>query len=222
MNDPVEEYLLTKEAGLLGKAWQAVKPHAERGAAGLGIAVVGMAALRGMDNAFLAITKKRDFNKMMEDNPDLQESFQENPKQFHAQFTSLRSMNPSFSSDPIVAGTYMRQMSASPATAGTAMVGAASQRKSMPPSIFEAAAPRAPMMPFQTGPEREMEQLKLKQMQEQPDPGELQGARMGEMEQQADLAGERAARDKAFHGARMKTEATREEEMRQRMQQRGF
>lgn len=72
--------------------------------------------------AYYAVTKKRDFTQMMESDPTLGQFQRENPKQFNAHYSSLRSMNPQFAADPVVAGTYMRQMSMSPATAGSVIV----------------------------------------------------------------------------------------------------
>lgn len=147
-----------------------------------------------MDNVMLAITKKRDFNKMMEHNSDLQEAYQENPTRFNAQFTSLRSMQPRFSGDPIVAGTYMRQMVASPATAGTAVVNALGAGRGMAPGVMDLPGSMPSPMRGQD-----------------PDAAEMHGARMGGMEQQADLAGEKAQREAEMHKARMAEMARREE-----------
>lgn len=199
MTNPVDEYLRTKEAGFLSGIWEGMKglagtsvgQHATGAAATLGVLVAGRAALRGMDNVMLAITKKRDFNQMMEHNTDLREPYQENPKQFLAQFTSLRSMQPRFSKDPIVAGTYMRQMTASPATAGTAVVGALSAGRGMAPGILD--IPGSMPSPMKAG------------------DAEMHGARMGGMTQQADMATDKAQRDVEMHKARMAEMARREE-----------
>lgn len=78
------------------------------------VAGIGYAARE----AYNALTKKRDFNNMLSANPDLKEMHSQDPKQFNLMFTSLRNMNPTFSKDPIVAGTFMRRMVDSPMTAG--------------------------------------------------------------------------------------------------------
>ena len=206
MTNPIDEYLHSKEAGFLSGVWGGMKgfagtpvgQHATGAAATLGVLVAGRAALRGMDNVMLAITKKRDFNQMMEHNPDLKEPYQENTKQFLAQFTSLRSMQPRFSKDPIVAGTYMRQMSASPATAGTAVVSALAAGRGMAPGILD--LPSGMPSPLKA---------------QDPNAAGMHEARMGGMEQQADLAGEKAQREVEMHKARM-SEMTRREERDQR------
>jgi len=130
MTNPVEDYLQTKEAqgpGFLSRMGRGFKSFMSPENIGV---VAGSAMMAGaLDfpgdvarKAYYAITKKRDFNRMMEQNPDLQQLRQENGDQFNAHYTSLRSVNPEFASDPTVAGTYMRQMSMSPATAGKVIV----------------------------------------------------------------------------------------------------
>ena len=78
------------------------------------IAGVGVAAKKIYD----AATKTRDFKNMMSFNPDLQEHHERDPRMFNQMFTSLRTMNPAYSKDPLIAGTYMRQMVDSPLSAG--------------------------------------------------------------------------------------------------------
>lgn len=82
--------------------------------AGAAVAGVGMAAQK----IYAAATKSRDFKRMLEHNPDLQEHHDRDPRMFNQMFTSLRSMNPHFSADPLVAGTYMRRMVENPMHAG--------------------------------------------------------------------------------------------------------
>ena len=71
-----------------------------------------------MQKLYDAATKTRDFKSMLEANPDLMQMQQEKPKQFNQMFTSLRTFTPEFSRDPVVAGTYMRQMMENPIGAG--------------------------------------------------------------------------------------------------------
>lgn len=139
--NPVDEYLQTKEAAGLGFLSK-IKPWGKRvgqetlegvassaapkevgktlGSLGLIGAGVGLAA--GAKRAYHAITKKTDFNAMMDANPDLKEFQRENPKQFSQHYNSFRTMNPQFASEPTVAGTYMRQMSLNPESAGKTIV----------------------------------------------------------------------------------------------------
>lgn len=93
---------------------------------GAGIAGVGMAASKIYD----AMTKRRDFQRMLQVNPDLAEHQASNPAMFNHMFSSLRMHNPAFTADPIVAGTYMRRMSESPLTAGGVAVEALGHRES--------------------------------------------------------------------------------------------
>lgn len=88
---------------------------------GLGTAVAaGSIALGGLaaSKIYNAATKARDFRSMMKYNPDLQEHHDRDPRMFNRMFTSLRDMNPSFSADPLVAGSYMRRMADNPLTMG--------------------------------------------------------------------------------------------------------
>lgn len=94
--------------------------------AGLGIAV---------QHLYDAATKTRDFRNMLEHNPDLHDEMQRDPKMFNQAFSTLRNMNPMFSRDPLIAGTYMRQMMDSPMTAGGKAVEALSHRQPGSPII---------------------------------------------------------------------------------------
>jgi hypothetical protein len=105
-------------------------PEAAAGAAssaavGLGLAAGGVAASKIYD----AITKRRDFRAMMEANGDLHEEYAKDPKLFNQMFSTLRTFQPAFTKDPLVAGTYMRQMTGSPLTAGGVAVQALGQGK---------------------------------------------------------------------------------------------
>jgi hypothetical protein len=86
-----------------------------------GAAAVGLAAL-GVQKLYDAATKTRDFKSMLDQNPDLVERHSENPQMFNQMFSTLRTFNPAFSKDPIVAGSYMRQMVEDPMTAGGKVV----------------------------------------------------------------------------------------------------
>lgn len=137
--DPIESYLekraaigpaLSRMAGRLG-------PAAEQAGvqAGVGLAIAGIGA--GAIGAFRAITKRRDFKGMLEANPDLQEYHQANPVEFNRHYDSFRTLNPRFSADPVVSGTYLRQMSMNPSSAGKVIVESleSAGRGAMKPSI---------------------------------------------------------------------------------------
>lgn len=121
MANPVDEFLLEKRAlnlgGLAGKAAPALGRIGGAGATALGMgagaAAFGALALGG-GKLYLAATKTRDFNKMMEANPDLRAHSQGDPAGFNRMFTSLRTFAPEFTRDPMVAGAYMRRGMESP------------------------------------------------------------------------------------------------------------
>jgi hypothetical protein len=102
----------------------------------LGAGAVGLAAL-GVQKAFDAATKSRDFKSMLAANPDLAEKHQENPQLFNQMFSTLRTFNPAFSRDPVVAGAYMRQMVEDPAHAGMTAVEALGHRDKLRNPIAE-------------------------------------------------------------------------------------
>lgn len=129
MSNPVDDALMAKEA-LFGGLWRGIKSQLTgRGGEALGgsltsgaLMASGGAAVAGVGAAaskiYDAITKKRDFKKMMNLNDDLKEEQAQDPKLFNASYNSLRRINPSFGKDPIVSGAYMRKMMANPDAAG--------------------------------------------------------------------------------------------------------
>lgn len=134
--NPLDEYMSEKHAGF-GAFGNRLGQAAETGMATAlatgAIAATGMAAHK----IYEAVTKARDFRDMMGSpfNADLAEHHQTKPKEFNAAFTSLRRMNPTFSQDPMIAGTYMRQMMTyDPATAGGVLVEALGHRRNEQPS----------------------------------------------------------------------------------------
>lgn len=181
MSNPVEEYLRVKEASSfisgMGTAAKGAlsSPNVRAGGAFVGLNMAALAALKGLDSAYMAITKKRDFNKMLEHHGDLQEAQQANPKQFNAHFTSLRNMNPEFSQDPIVAGTYMRQMTASPDTAGMAVANTLAHRRGMAPGILEQTRASVGRMPFTPGEDQAEKALKMEKMRSDIGQSETRG-----------------------------------------------
>ena len=125
--DLLNEYLMEKHGGFGDMAHAAgsrfmekVPDAAATVAVGAGLAGAGIAASKIYD----AVTKRRDFRSMMASNQDLEEEYTRDPKMFNQAFTTLRRFTPEFSKDPLVAGTYMRQMMSSPATAGGVAVSA--------------------------------------------------------------------------------------------------
>lgn len=117
--DFVEEYLPEQEkTAFIGAASKELGRGVATGlgaaAAAGAIGTVGMAASK----LYGAATKSRDFRAMLSFNPDLHEHHERDPRMFNQMYSSLRSMNPNFGKDPIVAGTYMRRMVENPMTAG--------------------------------------------------------------------------------------------------------
>jgi len=135
MGDPIEEYLehasaLEKRAGIGGYG-QSLLRGARKAFGGeeLGTlamqtgAVAGVAALAGAARkAYAAATKSRDFKSMLEVNQDLAEHQANDPKMFNQFYNSLRTLNPTFASDPVVAGSYLRKMMEFPHNAGPILV----------------------------------------------------------------------------------------------------
>ena len=124
--------------GAMSVMGKALAGGAGAAVAGAAVAGAGIAAQKIYD----AMTKARDFRAMMGSsfNHDLHPIYQARPKEFNEAYSSLRYVNPEFSKDPMVAGTYMRRtMSFDPAQAGGLMVEALSQRGNMPESQVERA-----------------------------------------------------------------------------------
>lgn len=124
----------------LGQGAKRVLEPSELGRIGTQAAIVGGVGIlaAGAQKTYLAITKKRDFDAMLEHNPDLAEHQAANPQQFNQHYSSLRSMNPLFAKDPVVAGSYMRQMSMNPGTAGKVLVESLNS--------LQKGGPKSPMM----------------------------------------------------------------------------
>jgi hypothetical protein len=107
---------------------------AENGAAaGLGATLVtgiGLAAAKTWD----AITKHQDFNSMIGSdlNQDVKAHYQADPTRVNQMFTTLRTMNPQFSKDPLVAGSYLRRMLDAPHAAGGVATEALTHRDAFP------------------------------------------------------------------------------------------
>lgn len=119
--NPVDEYLASKEKTALKMPNVNLQEAGRLATVGAAFAG-GLGVQKGVAKVYRAITKKRDFDHMMQSNPDLEEYRAQNPSQFNQHYTSLRRMNPEFASEPTVAGTYMRQMSMNPGSAGKVIV----------------------------------------------------------------------------------------------------
>ena len=142
--NPLDDFLMTKHGApmmpspsmgsVFGKAMLTGGAGALMTA---GVAAAGIAASKIYD----AATKVRDFRSMMSSpfNTDLHEHYTSRPRDFNAAYSSLRSVNPDFSKDPMIAGTYMRRMMTyDPASAGGTLVESLSHRDRGPSPMMEA------------------------------------------------------------------------------------
>lgn len=137
MSNPIEVFLSEKRAMDFGDASDAAEIGAALGSTGrslrkspllksvgrgvalggafalgsAGVAAVGAAANKMYD----AMTKKRDFEAMLDANPHLRAYQEREPESFNHAFSALRAMNPAFSRDPLVAGAYLFESMEQPA-----------------------------------------------------------------------------------------------------------
>ena len=140
MTTPVDEFLSEfgpqeKQANVREQFGKAMVGGLGAGAATAAIGVGAMAA-RSLMNA---ATKSHSFKQMLEHNPDLTDHHHQDPKRFNQLYTSLHAMNPEFAKDPIVAGTYMRQMVESPMNAGGILANTVGSRAAFP-SLLDRSA----------------------------------------------------------------------------------
>ena len=73
------------------------------GAAAAAAGGIGLAVSHIVD----AATKSHDFKQMLAANEGLHEHYARDPKKFNMMFSTLRTMNPTFSKDPLIAGAWM-------------------------------------------------------------------------------------------------------------------
>jgi hypothetical protein len=124
--NPIEEYFEKKSsfgADLLTGAKGAFSPQhlgGQLAGGGLAVAGTGAAALGALavHKIYDAATKTRDFKSMLEYAPDVAEMHAENPQQVNQMFSTLRTFNPDFTRDPVVASSYVRRMVQEPMGAG--------------------------------------------------------------------------------------------------------
>lgn len=117
MANPVSEFL--KEAGFwdnLKAGWRGAKAGGLGGAIGEkmpaalvagGIAGVGLGLSKGFDFIMDRVTKARDYKAMIQSTPDLHH-FDASHTQM--MYNSLRSLAPTLAKDPLVAGSFVRDM----------------------------------------------------------------------------------------------------------------
>ena len=78
-----------------------------------------------------AATKSRDSKSMLEENDDIREMHQNDPRSVNRMFSTLRTFAPEFSADPTVAGAYMRRMVGNPMGVGEIVTHAIAARHKM-------------------------------------------------------------------------------------------
>ena len=103
--------MMSRGASQFGRAIGRTATDAAGGA--LALAAVSAIAAGG-EKAYSAMTRERDFKRMLASNPHLHADYHQDPARFNMAYNSLRSMNREFSADPFVAGAYMNQIALSP------------------------------------------------------------------------------------------------------------
>ena len=143
MKNPVEEFVeMSKKANFLtdaAKKFPQHMAHAATGAAAGAVGLMGAGLGAAVSGILDAATKGRDFRHMMEANEDLQMHHEQDPQRFNLMFNTLRNVNPEFSKDPLVAGSFMRRMIESPMGIGGIAGEALKQRGDYPESAFGVA-----------------------------------------------------------------------------------
>lgn len=157
--NPLDEYMEMKKEAFFGAAKQwlgraitskpAQDEFGKKFMGGLatagGAAIVGAGAM-AVNKIRGSISRNNDFRAMMQADPELRDIQKERPQFFNQAYNSLRRVNPTFGSDPIIAGGYMRKMMANPDAAGLTL---AQTVKS--PGFGEPPGFRAEIGPFKIG-----------------------------------------------------------------------
>lgn len=145
MSTPLDQYFEEKKAGFMNSMMEGAKTVAEKtpesigkGIAG-GVAVgVGAGIMTGAQKIMDAISKRHQFRAMLDHNADLNDQFAENPKFFNQAYSSLRSVNPQFAADPMIAGHYMRQIMEDKTRAGGFLAQALNDSRPQPHPVLDA------------------------------------------------------------------------------------
>lgn len=144
MSNPIEDFLEehgeTKEAANPPPGFGQEFGKAVIGGLGAGAATAAIGGMAmGARHLYQAATSSRDFRKMLSHNEDLKAHHEADPRRFNQLYSSLRTMNPGFAQDPIVSGTYMRQMLESPMNAGGILANVVPHRDKFPSLIDRSA-----------------------------------------------------------------------------------
>ena len=146
--DLIEQYIAEKTAGPWGSVGRTARDVASgagkkvleeipKGVGGGAAALMVGAAGAAVSKIHDALTKRRDFRAMLEHNPHLNEAQAADPKRFNQLYSTLRTFNPAFAADPIVAGTYMDRMWQNPGGAGAIATEALTARDKIPHPVGE-------------------------------------------------------------------------------------
>lgn len=120
--NPLQRYL-EKKAGFGQELSNAASTafsaqNIAKGVVGAGAGALAGGALAGIGAGahmlYDAATKSRDFKNMLAENEDVAQMHENDPRAVNRMFSSLRTFAPEFTSDPTVAGAYMRQMVGNP------------------------------------------------------------------------------------------------------------
>jgi len=114
MSNPLDDYFLHKEAagfwtGFFGHS-EALGHDLRSAAIGAGVSLAAAAAVPAAQKLYGAISKRHEFNNMMQHNPQLQSYQKADGPRFNQTYSSLRRLNPAFGKDPLVAGGLMTRM----------------------------------------------------------------------------------------------------------------
>jgi hypothetical protein len=151
MANPVDEYLGMKNGMSKTAAQPPIGEMLGRSAVSGAAMAAGFGLVSAAAKAYTAMTKKRDYERMMEANPDLETARRSDIKTFIRHYNALRTMNPQFAAEPVVAGSYMRQMSAYPESAGKVVVEALQARRGIAPQLQVGVQRGEPQAQYRTG-----------------------------------------------------------------------
>ena len=145
MGNPLDDYLEhesgTEKTAFFGRLGRKILTGAGQATTmeGLGTLGMQMGMVAGAEmlvgaaqKAYAAATKNQHQKQMFAVNPDLVEAQKADPVMFNQYYSSLRTMNPQFAADPVVAGGYMRQMVENPQGAHGVLVNALGASKGGP------------------------------------------------------------------------------------------
>jgi hypothetical protein len=122
---PLEEFLaaqsgeeMEKDAAGAASWGQALGGHLLQAGATLAVAGLGSAGYQGYKGIRERYQKPRDYKAMLQENPSLRK---ESPRRVQMLYNSFRKLSPTMASDPLLAGSFVRDTLAMSPDAGTAV-----------------------------------------------------------------------------------------------------